>query len=139
MNKILMTAVLACASMQLNAMQPDSVDKLIEFQGEQKCLLGWIMASQLDPKHPFSTTSLVRAAGNQLTVRGDILSMEEEDVQAVADQNCVYCPFYALLKTRLSQGQYVETGAIIVGTKDAKVCDQLHFAHMRKLMNQSKQ
>jgi len=120
----------------MNAMQPEN--KLIEFQGEKKYLLGWILASQLDPKHRFSTTSIVRLAENTFTLKGDVLNMNEQDIQDVGNNNCVYCSYYTLQKTRLSQGTYAKVGAIILGTKDEKACKDLHFASMRSMIAESK-
>ncbi|HLW73290.1 MAG TPA: hypothetical protein VKR54_04555 [Candidatus Babeliales bacterium] len=131
MKKIIFSAIVVMKiTSSLQAM-----DTNIEFQGEKKPLLGWIMVSQLNTKHPFSITSVVRYDTNEFILKGDILNLNEQDLNDISNNNYVYCPFYSLEKTRLSMGRYEEVGAIILGTTDQQAGQQLHFAKMRNLIN----
>jgi hypothetical protein len=112
-----------------------AMETYIEFKGEKKPLLGWIMASLLDEKHPFSVTTVVRYDENKFILKGDILNLNEQDLNDINNSNYVYCSFYTLEKTRLSQGTYQEIGAIILGTKDQTMSQKLHFAKMKNLLS----
>ena len=92
------------------------------------------MASQLDANHPFSTTSIIRKNEEGFVKQGDILNITEEDLADISNENYVYCNYYAMEKTRLSQKTYVPVGAIILGTKDEKAKEELHFASLRSRM-----
>lgn len=112
----------------------ESDDKLIEFEGVKKPLLGWIMTSKLNNKHPFSTTSIIRNDGESFIDKGDILDLDEHDLRDITHENYVYAKFYELKQTRLSGNEYVEVGAIILGTKDKKSNFELHYSSMQKIL-----
>lgn len=104
----------------------------VEINGVTKPMLGHIMQAILDPKKEvFSVTHIVRFVDEHFVLKGDLCTIDEDDIKDVEAENFVYVPFYTLAKTRLSPGTYEEVGAIIVGTKDPKKAQELHFAAMR--------
>ncbi len=56
---------------------------------------------------------------------GDILNLQEEDLEYVEKNNYVYAPFYNIEKTR--NGTMSEVGALILGSTDKALADKLHF------------
>ena len=129
---VIASFTVSSVAMQKDGQLPKHTNELIEFEGEKKPLIGWIRAGLLNSEHPFSTTSVIRLVNAQTFVmQGDVLSLETQDLEGdIANDNYVYTPFYAMLKTRLSRGTYANVGAIILGTKDQKFAQSLHFAHM---------
>lgn len=125
--------------------KPTTKVKSIKFKGEETPLLNLILASQLNPTHPFSVTRIIDKTNNGYVQKGDILNLNEEDLGKLGKGEYEYVSYYTLEKTRLSQGQYVEVGAIIFGTQNEdgttnEPCKEdakdLHFASLRAMMKQ---
>lgn len=111
MKKIILLFALGCAS-ALNAME--TKPELIEFEGAKHSLLDWISIIQFDHRHPFSATLVVRMDRDKFVLKGDILSIDGQDLKDIEDNNYVYC-----------QGDNEEVGTIILGTKNKQTCHDL--------------
>ena len=112
------------------------LNDLIEINGQERYLIGHITASLLDPQDPSSTTDVIRYSEKVFYLKGDLLSLEPEDIEKdLRAGNFYYTPFYTVKKTRLSHGRHVEVGAIILGTTDPKVAKLLHLAAIRNIID----
>lgn len=127
LKSLTMLSILIYSSRSL-AMHKDN--QYIEFEGEKKFLPALIMASTLNNKHPFSITPLFRYDGGQLEAKGDILNLKGQDLEDIKNKNYVYCDYFREQKTRLSDDEFVSVGALIVGTKDEAIGQELHFLSM---------
>lgn len=94
---------------------------------------------KINAEDPISDTPVMDCNETGCGEVGDLTSIPEPVKEKIRNGNFTACNFYALNKTRLSQGSYKECGAIIVGTTDESACQDLHFSHMRKIIEQVKQ
>ena len=115
-----------CASFQADFMQ----DVIMSAAG--------IGQKTLDPSFPLSDTPVFEVSQNQLKQVGDLSEFPETVKKTVRLGNFTLCSFYSLQKTRLSGGSYKEVGAVVSGIQNPKVCDALHFGHMRESLDSVK-
>lgn len=99
-----------------------------------------VTGSPLDEMHPDSVTRVRRIEENRFKESGDLSYIVGDQAEAdIKARNCVACPYYDYIKTRVSGGTYQDVGAIITGTTDAKVCKLLHsFGGIRELLAKTK-
>lgn len=133
--KKMIFSIIAALSLMSSAQE---VKTCIEFQGEKKALIVWVGASLLDHNHPFSVTSVIRYKDNTFVLKGDIVNLDEQEIQEIGAGNCVYFPFYTKTRTRLSGSEYQDIGAIVLGSKDPEIYDQLFLAANFNLIHQQK-
>jgi hypothetical protein len=123
---------------QSSSDSPVEQAEIIKINGVSKPMLGHIVQAQFNPEtDPFSVTSVIRFENNKFFLKGDILSLDEDDVTDIANGKFLYVPYYTMQKTRLSHGSYQEVGAIIIGSSDPSLSNRLHFAAVRSVVHKS--
>jgi hypothetical protein len=130
-----LTILLILSSYSFSFSMNNDQDQYIEFEGKKQFIPALIMASTLSNKHPFSITPIIRYDGGQLIVKGDILNLEKQDLNDIKNKNYIYCDFFRLQKTRLSDEEFVSVGALILGTKDVSIAEELPFFAMDLTMD----
>lgn len=88
----------------------------------------------LDPKDPISDTPVVDCSKKGFREVGDLTTLTEERKKQIKKGNFTACNTYAIQKTRLSERTYDTREAIVVGTNNEKICQQVHVDAMRKLI-----
>ncbi|NGX34820.1 MAG: hypothetical protein K1060chlam1_01177 [Candidatus Anoxychlamydiales bacterium] len=94
--------------------------------------------TSIDPKFPLSDTPVLEIEGDKFKKVGDLAEFPESTKEKVRLMQYTLCPFYSLQKTRLSDGRYNEVGAVVAGAENSKVCEALHFGHIRELISAQK-
>lgn len=96
------------------------------------------LSDGMDEDDPISDTPVFECTEDGCSQVGDLYSLPESAKERIRWNDFVACNFFALNKTRLSNGDYKECGAIVAGISDKSVCSDLHFGHMRKMLEKYK-
>ncbi len=126
-----------CVFYNMHGMQINDLSTEIEFHGEKKSIIKWIIVSCFN-NSKFSVTHNIEYKDGEFTKNGDLRSLSPEDINEIGKGNAVYCPFYTQEKTKFSKESYGKVGAIIIGTKDIEKCDDLCHAALDTKMQQNK-
>lgn len=116
-------------------------DGRIEINGETKTMIGHIHEARLDAmdgkENPFINTDIITYDENGFVRVGTVLSANKAVLMEVAKGNYMYTPWYA--KSKGASGRdYVEFGAIILGTKDQAIINKLRLSAVKLLMKDHK-
>ncbi len=92
--------------------------------------------------NPYSVTPVASVENGKLVEIGELqdIKKNKEASKNIIFDNFVYCAFYMLAKTRLSQETYQPVGRVITGTNDPRVYEHFHLAALRaETVGQTKQ
>ncbi len=90
----------------------------------------------LNPEHPYSDTPVFDVSEKGVEETGDLTNIPEQARVKFLWGTFTACNVYELQKTRLSNGNLKQVGAILVGTTDEEACHSLRLGEMSKLVKQ---
>lgn len=133
---VLITSSILCMEQEQQAQQQEETQKKeasdlnddnVEINGKKQSLIQHVLhATQAERcQTSFSTTAVIRYENNKLIRIGDLSDISQDDLSHIAQGNCLYKPYFATEKTRLSRRLYEDIGAIVVGTKNKKLLNEL--------------
>ncbi len=123
-----------CMKHENNTFDPD---KVIEINGVKGNILEHITKSFINIKNPSSTIDVFIYYEGNFCLIGDILYLNTIDIDEIKKGNFCYIPFYTFKKTRLSRGEYIRIGAIVIGTKDKTIIEIHESLYLHTIKNKN--